>query len=499
MATLAARSASGPSATTVTVSPSISAEPASTAPSASDTRIRVRGGRRSRSSRAGSSITHRPRSLISGRFASASAATSSASSSAPSSVSCHRKSSSAASPNPASVTLPGAGVGMALSLRPPSTRLDGHSTSMPAPASSSAAGPSRLVSASSSRPITDGLACSSASASGGQIGAPRRSASSRSVSACAPNLDSTVSGWFHSAAASTIRLGSALLLSCRTSRNAGVSPSASSGTCAPYSSTAPGKYSSSSARSSSSPTTSGAGTASIRRPRRAPAARPSVVSASHSARSPTRVGSAAANAVEAVVRAAAGERAIRSAIASHRSRISASGERSRIGREPGMARACAVGGKTAASSRSQLRSDGSSGPARQTSASSAPTVGSSLPRATRPTPAAAAAAQTRALRRIGRPARWSGSMARSTGRASAERDEIRRHQALADAVPAAGEHQLQLADPEPLPQCANTPRRGISPGTKTSSPSSTEPYDTGRPVGLAGLSAEATASVDRMS
>ncbi len=45
-----------------------------------------------------------------------------------------------------------------------------------------------------------------------------------------------------------------------------------------------------------------------------------MVSASHSARSPTRVGSAAANAVEAVVRGAAGERAIRSAIASQRSR-----------------------------------------------------------------------------------------------------------------------------------------------------------------------------------
>ena len=54
----------------------------------------------------------------------------------------------------------------------------------------------------------------------------------------------------------------------------------------------------------------GAGTASIRRPRRAPADSPSVVSASQSARSLTRVGSAAANAVDAVVRGAAGDRAI---------------------------------------------------------------------------------------------------------------------------------------------------------------------------------------------
>ena len=124
-ATRAARSASGPSATTGTVSPSISVEPASTAPSASDMRIRVRGGRRSRSSSAGSRITQRPRSLISGRLASASAAISSASSSAPSSVSCQRKSSRASSPNPASVSLSGAGVATALSSRPSPSMLDG--------------------------------------------------------------------------------------------------------------------------------------------------------------------------------------------------------------------------------------------------------------------------------------------------------------------------------------------------------------------------------------
>ena len=62
-----------------------------------------------------------------------------------------------------------------------------------------------------------------------------------------------------------------------------------------------------------------------------------------------RRGPAAANAGEAVVRGAAGERAIRSAIASQSSRIRASGERSRIGREPGTARGCAVGGKAVAS------------------------------------------------------------------------------------------------------------------------------------------------------
>ena len=205
---------------------------------------------------------------------------------------------------------------------------------MPAPASSSAAGPSRLVSASSSRSIADGLACRSASASGGHTGAPRRSASSRSVSACAPNLDSTVSGWLHSAAASTIRLGSALLRSCSTSRNVGSDRSV------------PASPSSS---STSAASMAGDGTASTRSPRRAPAARPSVVSASQSARSLAGVGSVAANAGDAVVREAAGERVSMSAIASHRSRISTSGERSRIGREPGTASACAAGGKAAAS------------------------------------------------------------------------------------------------------------------------------------------------------
>ena len=278
---------------------------------------------------------------------------------------------------------------------------------MPAPASSSAAGPSRLASASSSKSIADGLTCSNASASGGQTGAPRRSASSRSVSACWPNLASTVSGWLHNAAASTIRLGSALLRNCSTSRNAGADPSA------------PSSSSSSAKTPSSSSAMSGLATASIRRPRRAPADRPWEVSASHSVRSLTRVGSVAAKAGDAVVLGAAGERAIKSAIASHRSRISASGERSRIGREPGTARACAAGGKAAASSRSQLRSAGSSGPARQTSASPAPTVGKRRPRATRPTPAAAAAAQTRTLRRIGCPACSLGSTPSSTGRASA--------------------------------------------------------------------------------
>ena len=87
--------------------------------------------------------------------------------------------------------------------------------------------------------IAEGLTWSSAAASGGQTAAPRRSASSRSASACGPNLASTVSGWLHSAAASTIRLGSAVLRSWSTSRSAGTGAStASSPSCA--SSSSPG-------------------------------------------------------------------------------------------------------------------------------------------------------------------------------------------------------------------------------------------------------------------
>ena len=212
------------------------------------------------------------------------------------------------------------------------------------------------------------------------------------------------------------------------------------------------------------------------------------MSASHSARSPTWVGSAAANACEEVVRGAAGERAIMSAIASHRSRISASGDRSRIGREPGIARACAAAGKAAASSRSQLRSAGSSGPARHTSVSSGPTVGRSLPRATRLTPAAAAAAQTRTLRRTGCPPCPPGSMASRAGRASPSGMRSAETRRLRRSWLPRGKTSSSLADPEPLPQRANTPCRGVALGTKTRSPSNTRPHDTGSPARLRELS-----------
>ena len=285
-ATRAARSASGPSATTVTVSPSISAEPASTAPSASDARIRVRGGRRSRSSSAGSRITQRPRSLISGRFASARAAISSASSSAPSSVSCQRKSSSAARPNPASVSFSGAGVATAAQFeavaehagRPQhldaGTRQllggraeqagervvvevdDRRAGLLAAPELAAAISPRRAGAPAAGPSPPASRTWRARSPAGSTARRRRRSGSDRRCCAAA-------------APAGTVRAGAASAL-----RSAQVPSSQVS---------SPPQRRRFLVRAAGA-----AGTASIRRPRRAPADRPSVVSASHSARSLTR-------------------------------------------------------------------------------------------------------------------------------------------------------------------------------------------------------------------
>ena len=224
------------------------------------------------------------------------------------------------------------------------------------------------------------------------------------------------------------------------------------------------------------------GTASTRRPRRAPADRPSVVSASHSARSVTGVGPAPANAGDRTVRGAAALRTSVSAIASHNPRISDSGERSRIGREPGTARACAAAGNAAASSASQARSAGSSGPARQASAPPAVTVGSSRPRATRPTPAIAAADHTLTDRRTGASGRLavSGLTASSMGRASATGTRSAETSRLRIPYLPPAKTSSTLSGPEPVPQNANMPRRGITSGMNTASPSSTAPHDTGQ-------------------
>src|SRR5229473_1264299 len=132
-------------------------------------------------------------------------------------------------------------------------------------------------------------------------------------------------------------------------------------------------------------------------------------------------------------------------------------------------------------------SAGSNGPARQTSVPSAPTVGRRRPRAINPTPAAAAAAQTCPLSRVCSPA----PSASSAGSASPSGMRCADTRRLRMPYLPPGKTST-LADPAPRPQCANTPRRGISPGTKTSSPSSTTSHDTGFAAGPAGTCRGAT-------
>jgi hypothetical protein len=193
------------------------------------------------------------------------------------------------------------------------------------------------------------------------------------------------------------------------------------------------------------------------------------------------VGSSAANAGDPTARGAAAVRTKVSAIASQSARTNDSGERIRIGREPGTPRACAVGGKQAASSCSQLKSAGSSGPARQQSTPPAPTVGSNRPRATRPTPAVAAAAHTATLRRTAGPVGPAalGSMVGSRGSASATGSSVAETTRLRTPYVPPGKTSSILLGPVPVPHSASVPWRGISLGMKTASPSSMEPHDTG--------------------
>jgi hypothetical protein len=74
------------------------------------------------------------------------------------------------------------------------------------------------------------------------------------------------------------------------------------------------------------------------------------------------------------------------------------------------------------------------------------------------------------------------------GRDDRDRARVPGHPALAGPArpypgdpgrPATGKHQLKLGRPRALAPVCEHPRRGISPGTKTSSPSSTRPYATG--------------------
>ena len=194
LAILAARSARGPLGRDLDgLAVDLRFRPARIAPSASVVRIRVRGGRRRRSSRAGSRITQRPRSLIHRALRLGQGGDLPGVEQRP--VECELpaefeqrfESEPGFGQLAGSRSDHGAQPGAEQAGRPRSPRC----RRLPGPRP---AGPSRLVSASSSRSIVEGLGCSSTCAIGGHTEAPRRSASSRSVSACGPNLVSTVSG-----------------------------------------------------------------------------------------------------------------------------------------------------------------------------------------------------------------------------------------------------------------------------------------------------------------
>ena len=292
-----ARSASGPSATTVTVSPSISAEPAAPRRAPRSRASVVRGGRRSRSSRAGSSVTQRPRSLISGRFASASSVISSASSS------CAVEGELPAELQQRLQAEPGLGQllrrrrGDRLQLQPVAEQA-GRPQHLDAGAGQLLGGRAeQAVIASSSRSMRR------------RAGLLQRVGQRRPHRRAAPQRQQQVGLGLRAepgqhalrlvpqAAASTIRLGSAVLRSCSTSRNAGGASVRPRRPCRPPRPSIAVATSHGSSAMAGRPRPAG--------PRRAPAASPSVVSASQSARSPTGVGSRAANAGEPAVRGAA--------------------------------------------------------------------------------------------------------------------------------------------------------------------------------------------------
>ena len=198
--------------------PSTSSDPVRVAASASMALIRRLRRSRSLTISAGSAVTQRPRSRTSGRLASATAVTSSSVRTSPARVSCQRNSNSASRMNPALVTA--AGVGVPLS--PPASARPRVSRPATAPRSRRPPGLSRLAEQLRQGIVVEhqggrgGLA--QQRDSGAQTRAPRRSASSRSVSARSPNRASTTAGARHNSSVPRTRLGSAVLLTCRTAR-----------------------------------------------------------------------------------------------------------------------------------------------------------------------------------------------------------------------------------------------------------------------------------------
>ncbi len=361
----------------------------------------------------------------------------------PSSVGRHRKATSSFKLKSGPVTAPGVGVAtVPRTANSPANSSVGQSTSIPAP--SNAVLPSaNSSSASSSTPTSDGAASRNAAPSGGHTRAPRRNASSRSVSARSPSAARTAAGALHTSSTSTNRLGSTPLRNCSTALN---SASSSGG--------------------------------SIRSTNRAPAASLCAVSSSHAVAPVTSTGSAAANADAPgrTATAAAGVRTSVSAIASQNARTNCSGSTSRTGRVPSIGKACAYGDIAVPRFLNQPRSSGSSGATRHAPYPSGLRSGTSRPRAINPTPANAAARHASQLAEPNRPSdptRLSDPADPSRSRTS-EIASIRAGTTVrrtcdpfgstSSTVPSATSPAAARS-----PYSANRPARGGSAGTKTAS------------------------------
>ena len=221
-----ASDATGPTTVAETISPSTSIEPLMAAPRASPPC--TLGVRRSFATSSASTITHRPRSRTSGRFASANTASSSAVRSCPSTDSAHRNVRRDSSVNPAAVTAPGWGVPITARSCGRVASSAGTSTSTPTEPNRVPASPRRSITSVSLSARALGRASSSRRVSAGQARPPRRSARSRSVSARSPKRAATAAGADQTSAASTVRLGSKALVSCTTAVNEPSGPSGNS-------------------------------------------------------------------------------------------------------------------------------------------------------------------------------------------------------------------------------------------------------------------------------
>ena len=275
------------------------------------------------------------------------------------------------------------------------------------------------------------MASRSSEDSGAETRAPRRSASSRSVSARSPNRASTTAGARHNSSVPRTRLGSAVLRTCRTARAFVSRPAGSS------------------SRSTSCP----------------PASTLPVDSASQPVSSSTRWGSRAANSSVPATSGAAAVRTSVSATASQASRISDIADRIVSG-APGSASACASGGNAAASSCRNTASAGSSGPTRHWSYPPGLAAGSSRPRPINPTAAVTATDHAARLAVAeSRSTASSAGIATSSGTSLA--GTVRRRNDLAVGNTSS---MLVSATSPVTPYSASAPSRPGSPGINTASP-----------------------------